>query len=68
MRLPEGGTVARVASGATKLQVELTSLVVSNLEMVNPRKTRVYLMAGNGRTANGAARDLARRLRKKGCR
>ena len=68
VRLPEGGTVARVASGATKLQVELTSLVVSNLEMVNPRKTRVYLMAGNGRTANGAARDLARRLRKKGCR
>merc|ERR1711904_242147 len=62
------GTIRQVASGATKLQVELTSLIVANLAMIKLKKTKVYLMAGNAKSTNGAAKDLARKLRKKGCR
>ena len=62
------GTVRQVASGATKLQVDLTSLIISSLSMINPRSTKIYLMAGNRARTNGAAKDLARKLRTKGCR
>ena len=57
-----------MASGATKLQIDLTSLIISSLSMINPRSTKIYLMAGNRARTNGAAKDLARKLRTKGCR
>ncbi|QDZ25579.1 hypothetical protein A3770_18p80970 [Chloropicon primus] len=61
------GTMKKVSSGATKLQIELTALLVSSLRAIDPKKTKIFLMTSNKSTTNGAAKDLARRLRKKGC-
>ena len=62
------GATNLVKSGATKLQIELTAIVIANLAAIDRRKTRVFLMARSKGETDGAAKSLARLLRKAGLR